>query len=340
MSHQITLTPSGRTFTCEQGETILTAALRHGINLNYGCRSGSCGTCAGQILKGEVYYETETLPALPDAQRIAGGALYCSAIPRAALHIASTEIDVKQTRPPRRMPGKIVALDRLSHDVMRVCIKLPEAVRVQFLAGQYLDIFQHGTERRSFSIANAPHTDESIELHIRHVDGGEFTDYIFNQMRVNEIVRVEIPLGTFFLREASTRPIILMGGGTGFAPLKGILEHALYTRIQRPMHLFWGVRARRDLYLSALPTLWQKQNPLIKYTPVLSDPEPQDHWQGATGWVHEAVLKHYSNLSGFEAYISGPPIMIKTAHDSFLKAGLPEDRLYSDAFEYNAHPGA
>jgi CDP-4-dehydro-6-deoxyglucose reductase len=153
-------------------------------------------------------------------------------------------------------------------------------------------------------------------------------------MREKSILRIQAPLGSFTLNEDSERPIILMGGGTGFAPLKGIIEHAFHLQLKRPMHLYWGVRSRRDLYLPDLPERWMSEHPGFRYTPVLSEPAADDHWEGRTGWVHEAVITDYPELDQYEIYMSGPPPMILSGKDTFLAHGLTEDHLYYDSFEY------
>jgi len=338
MTFSITLSPSNHQFNCDAAETILDAALRQKIHLNYGCRSGRCGTCLGELIEGQVRYEQD-YPALTKNNDTKAQALYCCAIPTSDLEILSTEIDVTQALEPKRTPCKVIRLEKLCDDVMRVDLKLPENIRIQFLAGQYLDIFQkEDGARRSFSIANAPNNDKFIELHIRQVQGGGFTDYIFCELKLNDILRIEMPLGTFFLRENSKRPIVLMGGGTGFAPLKGIIEHAIHIGDTRPMHLFWGARTEKDLYLHKLAQQWQQQHQHIHFQAVLSDQPEQ--WQGKKGFVHEAVLEQFPDLSGLDLYMSGPPIMINTARELFVARGLPLDHMYSDAFEYNAHPDA
>jgi CDP-4-dehydro-6-deoxyglucose reductase len=234
----------------------------------------------------------------------------------------------------RTLPCRVAHKEQLNHDVVRLYLKLPENQRLQFLAGQYLDFILRDGRRRAFSIANAPHDDAMIELHLRHVPGGEFTDYVFDSMREKTILRIQAPLGTFFLREDSERPILFMGGGTGFAPLKGMIEHAFHVGIERPMELYWGVRARRDLYLGDLPERWARERGGFRYTPVLS--EPDDGWDGRTGFVHEAVLEDHPDISAFDVYMSGPPIMVESGRQAFEAAGLSFDHMYSDAFEYAA----
>jgi CDP-4-dehydro-6-deoxyglucose reductase len=216
--------------------------------------------------------------------------------------------------------------------VVRLYLKLPEGERLQFLAGQYLDFILPDDRRRAFSIANAPHDDKLIELHIRLVDEGEFTHFIFEQLNEKAILRVEAPFGNFYLRENSSRPIIFMAGGTGFAPVKGIIEHAFAEAIKRPMHLYWGVRSKRDLYMDELPRQWAEHHDNFSYTPVLSEPDAD--WQGRTGFVHDAIVEDFEDLSGYEIYASGPPVMVNAGVEAFPAAGLPLEHYFSDAFEY------
>ncbi|MCG8012760.1 MAG: FAD-binding oxidoreductase, partial [Candidatus Thiodiazotropha weberae] len=258
----------------------------------------------------------------------------CQAAASSDLTIGVAEIIASTDIQTRIMPCKIDSIDRLNEDVILLKLKLPEGERLQFLAGQYLNFILNDGSKRAFSIANAPHDDEHIELHVRHVSGGAFTDHLFNGMQEKTILRIEAPLGSYYLREESDRPIILMGGGTGFAPLKGIIEHAFQIGVNRPMHLYWGVRSRDDLYLPDLPEQWAAQYPNFNYTPVLSEPDMD--WQGRSGWVHEAVIENYPDLSAHEVYMSGPPPMIQAGKDAFLAHGLSDEQLYSDSFEYGA----
>lgn len=337
MPYQVTLKNSGHQFQVAEYETILDAALREkGSVLPYGCRNGTCGSCMGTILSGEVVYPDGRPPALSEREEAEGKALLCQARPRSDLVIEAREVKSGQDLPVKILPCRVERRELLAPDVMRLYLKPPSAERLQFLAGQYVDILLADGRRRGFSLANAPHADELLELHVRHVPGGFFTDYVFNKMKDKALLRFQGPLGTFFLREESSRPIILMGGGTGFAPLKGILEHAFHIGLDRSLHLYWGARARIDLYLDELPRQWEKERPNFRYTPVLSEPRPEDDWTGRTGWVHEAVVADYPDLSGYEAYMSGPPAMIDAAKSAFAARGLPENQLFYDSFDYSA----
>ncbi len=338
MNHKIRVEPSGHEFHTGPGETVLDAALREGLNLPYGCRNGACGACKGKIVSGKVHYGDKPPSALTPEERAVGQALFCQAVPEGDLIIEAKEVGTAKDIAAKTMPVRVARMERLAPDVMRLYLKLPATERLQFLAGQYLDILLKDGSRRGFSIANAPHDDAFIELHVRYIEGGRFTHHVFNQMKEKDILRIEGPLGSFFLREESKRPIILMGGGTGFAPLKGMIEHAFHVGLDRPMHLFWGVRAKRDLYLHELALSWIAQHPNFHYTPVLSDPQPEDQWRGETGFVHEAVMHAYPDLSGQQVYMSGPPAMINAARKAFREYSLPEEHLFYDSFEFANQP--
>ena len=332
-SHTVRLEPSGQTFTGEPGETILAAALRQGHPLPYSCRNGSCGACKGRVLAGEIDYGVYEDKALSAAERAAGKALFCQAVPRGDVTIEAREVAAAKDIVIKTLPCRVVKMERVAHDVMLLSLKLPQTEVFKFLAGQYIDILLRNGQRRSFSLANAPQQTEALQLHVRHVPGGEFTGHVFTAMKEKDLLRLRGPLGMFFLRE-SEQPAIHVAGGTGFAPMKSLVENAIARGAKRPLHLYWGARARRDLYLHDLAVSWARAHPFIRYTPVLSEPQPEDAWTGRVGWVHEAVLADYSGFSDSEVYASGPPPMIEAIRASFLARGLSEDRLYYDSFEF------
>jgi CDP-4-dehydro-6-deoxyglucose reductase len=245
MSHQITIKPSNHTFAAEDDETILEAALREGFVIAYGCRNGACGTCKGKLLEGEIDYGTYQEHALPNDEKKRGFALFCQAQPLTDLVIECREISAVRDIQIKTLPCRVQKMERVAPDVMVLHLKLPATERLQFLAGQYIDILMKDGKRRSLSMANAPHDDALLQLHLRDY-GGPFSDYVFHRMKEKDILRFEGPLGTFFLREDSDKPIMLLASGTGFAPIKAIVEHALFKGIKRPMTLYWGGRTRGD----------------------------------------------------------------------------------------------
>jgi CDP-4-dehydro-6-deoxyglucose reductase len=333
MTCRVTIKPSDHVFDVEPDETLLQAALRQGFPLPYGCRDGACGSCKGKILAGTVDYGRYQSTALSEADRDAGFALFCQARPLSDLLIESREVGAVRDIPIKTLPCRVQRLERLAPDVMALYLRLPANERLQFLAGQYIEILTREGKRRAFSMANAPHDDEFLQLHLRHYAGGNFTEYVFTRMKEREILRFEGPFGTFFLREDSDKPIIFLASGTGFAPIKGMLEHAFHRGIDRPMVLYWGARTRPDLYLDALPRQWAQTHPNFRYVPVLSEARPEDEWTGRTGFVHRAVMEDQTDLSGYHVYSCGAPVMVEAAHRDFTtQCALPEEAFFSDAF--------
>ena len=349
MGFTVTIRPSGRTFVTEGDETVLAAALRNGIGLPYGCKNGACGTCRGKRLEGELLHKVHSSSALPAADEAQGYALFCSAIPQTDLVIEARELTGFGDIPIRKMPARIAKIERVTPDVAILSIQLPANERLQFRAGQYMDFILKDGARRQYSMATAPHADELIQLHVRHTPGGAFTDRLFGvtepPVRERDILRIEAPLGTFFLREDNERPIVLLAGGTGFAPIKAMAEHVFHKGINvgeggtpaREVRLYWGARSRRDLYMDALPARWATEQPNFRYVPVLSEPASDDAWTGRTGFVHRAVIEDLPDLSGVQVYACGAPAMIDAARRDFAaECGLPEDQFFADAFTTQA----
>ena len=334
MSYSVRIESTNHVFQVNEGESILDAALRQSIILPYGCRGGACGACKGQVLEGHVTYDEGLPMGLSEEDYNKGFALFCKAIPQSDVVIKSKEISGSEEIEVKILPCRVHEKVQLNHDVILIKLVLPKTERLQFFAGQYINFLLKNGKHRSFSLANAPHDDEFVELHIRHIPDGKFTGEVFDEMKEKDMMRIEGPHGSFYLREESERPIILMAGGTGFAPIKGMVEHALKIGLERPIHLYWGVRAKEDLYMDELAKSWSKQNPLIRYTPVLSEQKPEDNWSGRTGFVHNAIMEDYPDLSKHEIYGSGAPVMVYAGRDEFVKNGLDLDHYYSDAFEY------
>lgn len=339
MTHTVTIQPSGTRFSVNEGESVLAAALRQGVMLSYSCRNGTCASCHGQVLEGEVGYPLLPPQALSDEEQSRGEALFCQAVPQSDLVIQAREIDAVRDIPVRMLPARVQEKVLLSPTVARLRMALPKGQRLQFLAGQYVDILHQGGKRRAFSLASAPHYEDYLELHVRYVEGGDFTEYVFNDMPERAIIRFEGPLGTFFLREDSQRPILMMAGGTGFAPLKAMLEHLYHAGDTRPVHLFWGARNLAELYQHETALEWAERHGHLHYTGVLSEPEQEDEWNGAVGWVHEALLAEYPDLDNYDVYMSGPPAMIDAARHAFMENGLPEEQLFYDSFDFAPRVG-
>jgi len=337
MTLQISIRPSGHAFGCEPDETVLQAAMRADLMIPYGCRNGACGTCKGRIVEGEVDFGTHQASTLTEDEKRKGLALFCVARPTTDLVIQVREVRRAGDVHIKRLPCRIESIDKRAPDVAIVKLKLPVNERLQYLAGQYIDFLLKDGHRRSFSLATPPHADELLELHIRHTPGGFFTDPLFRTYKGREILRFEGPLGTFYLRETTDKPAIFVAGGTGFAPIKAIIEHMLHHRIPREIVLYWGARAKRDLYMPDVPGKWQQENANFTFIPVLSEPAPDDAWPGRTGFVHQAVMDDFKNLSGYQVYACGAPAMVDAAKRDFTaRRGLPDEEFFADSFTYGA----
>ncbi len=337
MSHQVTLKTSGKQFTVNQDETLLEAALRQGVNLPYGCKNGACGSCKGKVIEGKVNHGQHSESALSKADEVAGGILFCCSHPQSDLLIEAREVQGAGDIAIRKVPCRVNTINKPTSDVAILKLQLPAAERFQFLAGQYLEFLLKDGQRRAYSIANAPEQEGPLELHIRHLPGGLFTDFVFGAvtpaLKEKDILRFEGPLGSFFLREDSKKPIIFLAAGTGFAPIKSIVEQMQAKKMDRPIHLYWGGRRPSDLYLNHLCKTWETEIPNFKYIPVISDGLPADAWQGRTGFVHQAVIDDHPNLKGFQVYACGAPVMVNAARDDFSsKCQLPEEEFFADSF--------
>ena len=334
MTYQVTIQPSGHQFTIEEGESILDGALKHGILFPYGCRGGSCGTCFGKVLEGRIEFPDGLPLGLMESEYEEGKALFCVAEARSDLVLDVREIRSREEIRVKTLPAKVISLQKLAPDVMRMRLVLPATERLMFRAGQYLDFLLRNRRRRAFSIANAPVHDEFLELHIRHVPDGEFTEMVFSKLKENSLVRLEAPLGDFYVRAESNRPLLMIAGGTGFAPIKAMIEQLQAEGDTRPILFYWGALSEQDLYLRDLVERWVKPG-VFTFVPVLSAAKPDDHWTDRTGYVHEAVASDISDLAAYDVYMAGPPVMIMAARQRFLQQGLPSEQLFSDSFEYS-----
>jgi CDP-4-dehydro-6-deoxyglucose reductase, E3 len=337
MTFQITVQPSGHQFACEADETVLSAAIRAGIGLPYGCKNGACGSCKGKVMAGAVEHKAHQQRALTDAEKAAGFALFCCATTDADLVIEAREVGGSSEYPVRRMPSRVNSIEKVAPDVAVITLQLPANEALAYRAGQYIEILLRDNKRRSYSMANAPSLDAPLTLHIRYMAGGLFTEHVFNSMKEREILRFEGPHGSFFLREDSDKPIVLLASGTGFAPIKALVEHMIHLQSTRPVSLYWGGRRPLDLYMNALCEEWAASLPNFRYVPVVSHALPEDQWTGRTGFVHAAVMADLPDLSGYQVYACGAPVVVDSARTDYVeRCGLPADEFYADAFTSEA----
>jgi CDP-4-dehydro-6-deoxyglucose reductase len=340
MTFTVTVQPSGRTFTVERDEPILQAAIRQGVGLPYGCKDGACGSCKSRLLEGRVIHGAHQHKALPVEEEEAGYTLTCCAAAQSDVVIEARTVPGAGEFQVRKMPSRVTTVARPAPDVAVVKMQLPANDPLRYHAGQYIEFILRDGSRRSYSMANAPHTQGDkpfVELHIRHMPGGKFTDQVFTTMKEKDILRMEGPFGSFFLREDSTKPMVLLASGTGFAPIKAIIEHMQFKAITRPAVLYWGCRSKSDLYLHDWAVETAAQMPNLSYIPVLSEPKPEDRWTGRTGFVHRAVMEDIPDLSGHQVYACGAPIMVESAQRDFIqRCGLPAEEFLADAFTSEA----
>jgi CDP-4-dehydro-6-deoxyglucose reductase, E3 len=339
---QVTIQPSGRSFSVEPGEAILAAAIRHGLGMPYGCKDGACGSCKCKKLEGEILQGPHQTKALSAEEAAAGLILTCCGVPLTDVVLESRQVTDESAFPVRKMPSRVISLEKKSHDVMVIKLQLPANDTLRYHAGQYIEFILRDGARRSYSMANAPHNSPPLELHLRHMPGGKFTDHVFNAMKEKEILRVEGPYGSFFLREDSDKPMILLASGTGFAPIKAVIEHMQFKGIERPATLYWGGRRPQDLYMDDWVRSKLAEMPNLKYVPVISNALPEDNWTGRTGFVHKAVLEDFPDLSQYQVYACGAPIVVDSARAEYSAlAKLPPDEFHADAFttEADKHVG-
>lgn len=337
MAFQVAIRPSGKAFPVNEDQTILEAALAANVVLPYGCKDGACGSCKARIVSGEIEQGTHAASALRPEEAAAGQALLCCARALSDLVVDARVIEGVAEIPLRKMPCRVASITMPVADVAILRLQLPANERLQFLAGQYVEIILRDGERRSYSMACAPHAADTIELHVRHMPGGRFTDTVFGAatppVKEKSILRFEGPMGTFFLREKSDKPVVMVASGTGFAPIKAIIEHMIHKDIRRPVTLYWGGRRPQDLYMNALCEQWAAGHEHIRYIPVVSDALPEDHWQGREGFVHKAVMQDFADLSTCEVYACGAPIVVDSARADFTaQCGLSDDAFFADSF--------
>lgn len=341
MSFKVSVQPSNHEFTVDDGQTVLDAALAAGIVLPYSCRNGACSTCKGKVVQGSYDAGSSPEQILAPEELEQGYTLFCQARPTSDLVIEAHEIRMASDIQIRKMPSRVMELEQAAADVMIVKLQLPTADPFRYYAGQYIEFILKDGKRRSYSMATPANESNLVELHIRHTPGGLFTDHVFGtgatQMKVREIQRVEGPFGSFFLRDDSDKPLVFLASGTGFAPLKAIIERMIQEGVTRPAVLYWGGRRPADLYMQTLARQWEQALPGFRFIPVISEAQPEDAWTGRTGFVHQAVIQDIPDLSAYQVYACGAPVMVDSARKDFTQHhGLPEEEFFADAFTTEA----
>lgn len=324
----ISLAGSGKDYACHSNESILDASKRAGLALPYSCLSGRCGSCTAKVISGSWHYPKLPQSALNPREAI-DHALTCQAVPLSDMVLSLKDIEAVANQQVQQCDAVLVEKTLLTPDVLRIML-LPKT-KVTYLAGQYLEFILSDGKRRPFSIAGAPRADGMIELHVRKVAGGGFTQSLFENGAVGDHFTLDLPHGTFVPRADSDRPLVFLAGGTGFAPIKALLEHYCSVSPARSLRLYWGVRESADLYLPQAISQFKAQARNFQFTPVLSE---QIDFAMRYGSLHDCLLQDLPDLSAVDVYMSGPPAMIASARPALLAALLPEDRLYYDSFDF------
>ncbi|MFS2058861.1 CDP-6-deoxy-delta-3,4-glucoseen reductase [Kosakonia cowanii] len=320
MTHLIKIFPADLSFSGEEDKTLLDSALDAGIHLEHSCKSGDCGVCEAELLTGEV---------IDDSKKVftAGSKiLTCRCTPCGSVSLQATYYPELDGQIKKITPCKVASLEKVSVDVMKLVLRFPPTAQINYLAGQYINLQYKGITR-SYSIANAA-ANEGIELHIRHVPNGQMSELVFNDIAVNTLMRIEGPCGTFFIR-SNDRPVIFIAGGTGFAPVKAMVESLLKQGSERKIFIYWGMQLGEHFY-SSLPQEWAAHYPNIEFVPVVSGGD--NGWQGRKGFVHDAVVSDFENLENFDVYACGSPAMIDACKRDLTARGLSNKHFYSDAF--------
>lgn len=310
------------------GTTILDAALDAGIDYPFGCQSGNCGACKSRLVAGDVAMAGYSEFALGDDEKARGMILACRAVPRADSAVAWIEEDDRVAHPRRVLSCRVIGVDDATHDIKRLRLGIVSGGPFDFSAGQFASVTFDGCPPRDYSMANAP-GDPTLEFHVRHGTGGATSAYVSDRLTLGDAVRIEGPFGTSHLRDSHRGPIVAVAGGSGLAPVKSIVEQALALALPQHIHLYFGVRTARDLYLDAHFTILADRHANFHFTPVLSEGTSGGR---RSGLVHEAVAADFASFDGCKAYLAGPPVMVEAATILFEQRGMRSVDIHADAF--------
>jgi len=328
---KIRVLPSGREFQATADEPVLNAALRQHLNLPHSCKGGSCGTCRVRLVSGRIAYPYGRPLGISAEEEADGHALICQARALEDLVIGIHDVSHVTDVEIKSLPSRIEKMRALAPDVMGLWLRLPAIESFSWQCGQYVDVMLPGERRRSFSLANPPHDSALLELHVRRAPGGEFSEQVFRTLKEGALLRIEGPLGQFVYRPGA-RPLLMIGGGTGYAPLKAMIRQVLETEASREVTLFWGARAKTDLYEDDWLRDLDAKHARFRYTAVLSEEQAGERYE--SGLVHEAVIRRVPGLAGFDIYAAGPPAMIDCVRTALPRQGADPERIYIDSFDY------
>jgi NAD(P)H-flavin reductase/ferredoxin len=325
MTYNVAVGHSDIAFPAEPGETVLDPAERAGYSLPYSCRKGVCSTCEARLRAGIVDIGSRSI------EGPASAVLLCRARPKSDIIVHPRRIERREVSGTKVIDAWVLRLNWPTEEVATLLLRFPVSIRAKFKPGQYLRVKSPDGTARNFSLANAPQESDGAQLHIRHIDGGHFSEAVLDRLKMGDRVRIEIPFGDFFLREDTGRPIICIATGTGFAPVKSMVEYLIRRDSTRAVRFYWSGRHAQDLYMRELPEKWARKLPWFEFIPVLTAADGS--WSGRKGLVHRAVLEDVPDLSNFQVYACGNPLMIRKARADFTReAGLPEDQFFAEPF--------
>ena len=325
---KVRIEPQGRDVLVRPDQSVLDAALAAGLNLPHSCKSGHCGSCRARLISGAIDYPLGQPLGITPQEAAEGAVLLCRAQARSDLTIASRVIARAGTAEIKTLPCRVEQLTLLAPDVMQLMLRLPAVEPLDFKPGQYLDVLLDQGRRRSFSLACPPHDSKLLELHLARAPGAGFTTHVFDAMRRGELIRIEGPLGQF-IYEHAPEPLLLVAGGTGFAPIKSILRHVLETGLTRPIHFYWGARTAQGLYEEKLVQQWCGRHANLEFSTLLSESDAR----GPRGWLHERIARDYSALNAADIYAAGPPALITALRQLLADRKISEQRLRFDSFD-------
>lgn len=343
MSFRVRLLPSGKEFSAEQTETVLEAALRSGVALKYNCNTGACGGCDGKVISGRVRAANHHDFVLSETQKALGVVLLCCTAAASDLELEVHEAGGVEDIPLQQIATRTERLERLQDDTMILHLRTPRSQSLRFLAGQHLSLAIEGVPTRSKSLASCPCNAMHLQFHIRRVPGDPFSDYVFTQLKPQQTVMIEGPLGSFTLDEASRRPIIFVAYETGFAPIKSIIEHALALELDQPLHLYWMTHQPGDHYLHNLCRSWLDALDNFKYTALSGEPScGESSWEASTdpaiglrdmAAVGAAIVADYPDLAGYDVYLTAPDSSMAAMSSLLQRSGLPQAQLHMDVMQ-------
>jgi naphthalene 1,2-dioxygenase ferredoxin reductase component len=322
----------------EPGSTVLESALAQGVPYPHGCRSGNCGACKSRLEAGEVELSPYSPYALSDAERAQGLILACRAVPWSDAVVSWLEVDDVVVHPQRRLVCRVADIAPLTHDITRVRLAIESGGPFTFSAGQYASLHFDDLPARDYSMANRP-DEPALEFHVRRMGPGSTSAYVAERLTPGDEVIVEGPYGASWLREKHAGPIIAVAGGSGLAPIKAIVETALSSGMRQPIHVYFGARDERDIYLERDFRALAAAHPNFRFTPVLS--EPSAPTARRRGLVHEAACADLDTVAGAKAYVAGAPAMVEAATRLLIDVkGMRAEDIHADAFYSEAEKRA